>query len=91
MAFVLDKTGESRLNLCLPNDTSSLEGVLLTPVGLLARVHNRPRGEYFTADGLLPFSDPPPLLVDLLIIFILLQTLNPPGEEEEEEDDREVR
>lgn len=59
--LVLDEVGESRLNLCLPKDTSSLEGVLLTPMGLLAEVCIRPRGEYFTADGLVPFSDPPPL------------------------------
>ncbi len=59
--LVLDKVGESRLNLCLPKDTSSLEGVFLTPMGLLAEVCIRPRGEYFTADELVPFSDTPPL------------------------------
>lgn len=80
--------GESRLNLCLPKDTSSLEGVLLTPVGDLVELCVRPRGEYFTADGLVPFSDPPPLLADFLMIFILLRSLNPP---EEGEGVREVR
>lgn len=85
--------GESRLNLCRPKDTSSLEGVLRTPAGVLVQVCVRPRGEYLTADGLPPFSDPPPpplLLADFLMIFILLRSLNPPGEEEEE-DGREAR
>lgn len=80
--LVLDEVGESRLNLCLPKDTSSLEGVLLTPAGLLVEVCTRPRGEYFTADGPVPFSEPPPLLADLRMIFILLRSLNPPGEGE---------
>lgn len=47
--------------MCLPKDTSSLEGVLLTPTGLLVELWIRARGEYFTADGLVHFSDPPPL------------------------------
>lgn len=71
--------------MCLPKDTSSLEGVLLTPIGVLVKVCIRPRGESFTADGLLPFSDPLPLLADLLMIFILLRSLNPPGEEDGKE------
>lgn len=55
--LVLEKVGESLLNLCLPKDTSSLEGVLLTPMGLLSRLWVRPRREYFTV-GLVLLSDP---------------------------------
>lgn len=80
--LVLDKVGDRRLNLCRPKDTSSLEGVLLIPAGDLVEPWIRLHGEYFTADGLVPFSDPPPLLADFLMIFILLRSLNPPGEEE---------
>lgn len=59
--LVLGKEVESRLSLCRPKDTSSLEGVLLAPTGLLVELCVRPRREYFTAGGLIPFSDPPPL------------------------------
>lgn len=84
MGFALDNVGDSRLNLCLPKETSSLEGVLLTPMGLLVKVCIRPRGENFRGDGPLPLSDPLPLLADFLMIFILLRSLNPPGDDEEE-------
>lgn len=59
--LVLEKEVESRLNLCRPKDTSSLEGVLRTPMGPLVELCVRPRREYFIADGVVPFSDPPPL------------------------------
>lgn len=52
---------ESRRSLCLPKDTSSLEGVLLTPVGVLVQVCALPRGECLlimvTPDGALPLCD----------------------------------
>lgn len=57
----LDEVGERRLSLCRPKDTSSLEGVLLTPMGDLVELCCRARGEYFSADGLVPFSEPTPL------------------------------
>lgn len=75
MGLVLEKVGGSLLSLCLPKDTSSLEGVLLTPTGLLVEMCMRPRGE-------VTFSDPAPQLADLRMIFMVLRSLNPPGEEE---------
>lgn len=50
---------ESRLSLCRPKDTSSLEGVLRTPAGLLIEACIRLRGENFTPDWPPPLSDPP--------------------------------
>lgn len=50
--LVLDEMGESRLNLCRPKDTSSLQGLLLTTTGLLLELCVRPRGEYFISDPL---------------------------------------
>lgn len=67
--------GESRLNLCRPKDTSSLQGLLLTTTGLLLELCVRPRGEYFISDPLTPGAD-------FLMIFILLRSLNPDGEED---------
>lgn len=56
---VFEREVLSRLNLCRPNDTSF---VFLTPMGLLEEQCGRLRCESFSADGLVPFSEPPPLL-----------------------------
>lgn len=55
---VFEREVLSRLNLCRPNDTSF---VFLTPMGLLEELCGRLRCESFSADGLVPFSEPPPL------------------------------
>lgn len=55
---VFEREVLSRLNLCRPNDTSF---VFLTPMGLLEELCGRLRCESFSADGPVPFSEPPPL------------------------------
>lgn len=53
--LVFDQVGERRLNLCLPKQTSSLEGVLRTPAGLLVKEYILRRGNFPVA-RLLAFS-----------------------------------
>lgn len=59
--LLFDEVGERRLSLCLPKQTSSLEGVLRRPAGLLVMVCRRLRGESFPEARLLTFSDEPTL------------------------------
>lgn len=55
---VLTKEVQSLLNLCRPNETSSLEKVLRAPAGPLIAADDRPAVENFTPDVLLTFSEP---------------------------------